>query len=176
MIELPAASAYWKLFISMLKEEWRLQRSFVGSFGAFFFPVVILFFSFVLVLIFPFEEASTSSVVDIIHVMMFSFGIGVGGIALMGEQVMTRKIGQVNLLMKISQLQPIPFKKVMLVFFLKEVFFYHLYSVIPFGAGMLIAGMINGLPLPGLFLVSLTISLVFTLGMSLSFLISGILV
>ena len=140
VIELKRVHAYWIIFISMLKEEWRLQRSFVGSFGAFFFPFVIILLSFVLVLIFPFEKANRSSVVDIIHIMMLLFGLGVGGIALIGEQVMTRKIGQVNLLIKISQLQPVPFRKLTLVFFIKEVLFYHLYSVIPFGSGMLIAG------------------------------------
>jgi hypothetical protein len=176
VIELGARVRYGTLFKGMLKEEWRLQRSFVGSIGAFFFPLFIFILSLILVIIFPFKEASSSSLVDFIHLMMFLYGLSVGGIALISEQVMARRIGQVNLLLKISQLQTVSFRRVTALFFLKEVFFYQIYSIIPFGAGMVIGGAISGIDLSGTIGVAFTIGMVFTLGMSVSFLASGALV
>lgn len=176
MIELGARIGYGILFGSMLKEEWRLQRSFVGSVGAFFFPLFIFILSLILVLVFPFERASSSSLVDFLHVTMFLYGLSVGGIALIGEQVMARRIGQVNLLLKISQLQPVSFRRVTALFFLKEVLFYHLYSMVPFGAGLIIGGVLSRIDILGVVGVSLSVGMVFTLGMCVSFLGSGALV
>ncbi|MGA1866251.1 MAG: hypothetical protein ACMUFK_02155 [Thermoplasmatota archaeon] len=175
MIELGRISTDMFLFKCMLLEEWRLQRSYVGSFGSYFFPLMILAFSFFLVVIFPFEDAESSSVIDIIHLLMFIYGAGVGGIALMGEQVMTRRMGRVNLLLKLSQVQNISFRRTVAVFYLKELFFYHIYSMVPFCLGLVAGGMVSGLSLTGSLMVSITVILVFNLGVSLSFAISGML-
>lgn len=159
----------------MLLEEYRLQRSYVGSFGSYFFPLVIFILSFFLVVIFPFESTQSSSVIDTVHLLMSIYGLAVGGVALMGEQVMTRRLGQVNLLLQLPQVQNISFRRTMAIFYLKEIFFYQLYSMVPFGLGLIAGGVVAGLPLTGTLLVSLTVTMVFGLGMSLSFAISALL-
>ncbi|MBN1538667.1 MAG: hypothetical protein JW939_00860 [Candidatus Thermoplasmatota archaeon] len=175
VIELGRISTDLFLFRCMLLEEWRLQRAYVGGFGSYFFPLIILAFSFFLVVIFPLEDAKSSSVIEIIHLLMFIYGIAVGWIALMGEQVMTRRMGHVNLLLKLSQVQNISFRRTTAIFYLKELFFYHTYSMVPFCLGLAAGGMVSGLPLAGSLMVSLTVVLVFTQGMSLSFAVSGVL-
>lgn len=174
MVDLGKLSADLFLLRCMLLEEWRLQRSFVGSFGSYFFPLVIFLMSLVLVVVFPFREVESSSVLDFIHIMMFLYGLGVGGIALIGEQVMARRIGQVNFLLRLPQTETISFRRSMAVFYVKEVFFYVLYSILPFGAGIVLGGLIAGLTVTSTLMVSLTVGLVFGLGMSLSFMISGL--
>jgi len=175
VVELGRLSTNLYILKCMLLEEWRLQRSFVGSFGSYFFPLMIFLMSLVLVAVFPFKEAESSSVLDFLHLMMFLYGLGVGGIALIGEQVMARRIGQVNFLLRLPQTETISFRMSMAIFYVKEVFFYHLYSILPFGVGIVLGGLIAGLTVQSTLLASLTVALVFALGMSLSFTISGLL-
>ncbi|MFO8051284.1 MAG: hypothetical protein R6V01_06255 [Thermoplasmatota archaeon] len=166
--------AGFRLFRMMLLEEWRLQRSFVGSFGAYFFPLFILFMSTIVVMLFPVGDGS--SMVDVILVIMLLYGLSVGAIALMGEQIMERRLGEVHLLLKVPQLQPLSFRSTVSIFFVKEVFFYHLYSSLPFSLGIMIGGTISRTPLSQSLMLVISIFLVFTLGMSLSFLLSSLFV
>lgn len=86
---------------------------------------------------------------------------------------MTRRLGQVNLLLSLSQLYPVSFKRTMAVFYVKDAVFYILYSIIPLVGGIAVAAPLAGVTYAGVALLGLTMFLTFMLGMSLSFLISA---
>jgi len=164
------------LFMGMIKEEWRLQKSFVGGFGALFFPVLIGFISFFLVLLLPRDVLVEEGTLLVAHLVMLFYGILIGGIALIGERIMTRRLGSVNMLLSISQVQPIHYRRVMGVFYVKEMAFYLLYSNLPLTIGLVSGGLVSGIGPMGTLAVSLTMYLTFLMGMSLSFLTSSVMV
>lgn len=165
----------WRLFVAMFKEELRLQKSFIGTIASGFFPVMIFIFSVVLAVSFSLlHRIDTSLVLLMVHIGFMLYGLGVGALSFIGEQVMTRRLGQANMLLQLSQYQPITFKRTMAVFYLKDALFYILYSIIPLVGGIAIAAPIAHISFASVGLLALTVFLTFMLGMSLSFLISAI--
>jgi len=164
------------LFVDMFKEEWRLHKSFVGGIGSGFFPVVIFIFSVVLAITSPvfLGNINMSSILLILHVAAVLYGLFVGALGHIGEQVMTRRLGQINLLLQLPQLYPITFKRTMAIFYLKDMLFYILYSLIPLICGIALAAPLAGVTYAGVALLGLTIFITFLMGMGLSFMISAI--
>ncbi len=164
------------LLWAMVKEEWRLHRSFVGSVGSGFFPLVILLFSLALSIGSPtlLRSVSIERVLLALHIGSFLYGLGVGALAEVGEQVMTRRLGQVGLLLRLPLLHPLQFRTVMGVFFVKDAIYYILYTIAPLLAGMLVLIPMGRASASGLVLLGLTILLSFAIGMALSFLLSAI--
>jgi len=160
----------------MLREEWRLHRSFVGAVGSGFFPVMIFFFSLVLAATSPvlLRKMDVSLVLLVLHVSAALYGLGVGALAQIGEQVMTRRLGQVNMLLQLPALQPVRFRTVMGVFYAKDAVFYILYSIIPLVGGIAAAVPLSRITPGGVALLFVTVLLTFMLGMGLSFLLSAV--
>lgn len=169
-------SLYWELFKAMFKEEWRLHRSFVGSVGSGFFPLVIFLFSLVLAATSPviLKNIDMTVVLLALHLAGLFYGLGVGALAQIGEQVMTRRLGQVNMLLQLPMLQPISFKSVMGVFFFKDAAYYILYSIIPLVGGIAVAIPLTHITTGGAAMLFVTILLTFMMGMALSFLLSAL--
>lgn len=163
------------LLVAMFKEEWRLHRSFVGAMGSSFFPVMIFVFSLVLAITAPviLKNIQVPTILLLLHVAALLYGLFVGALAKIGEQVMTRRLGQVNMLLQISQSQPISFKRVMAAFYIKDAIFYLLYSLIPLVGGIAVAAPLAHVSYGGVALLFLTMFLTFMMGMSLSFLLSA---
>lgn len=162
------------LFLGMLKEEWRLQKAFVGGFGAAFFPLLIFGMTLLLITILPGDYLTGNNSLLFFHLFSALYGFMVGGIAILSDMIMTRRMGQVNLLLKMSQMQPMAYGQVLGIFYIKEIFFYVLYSIIPLSAGILIGSAIRSIPFSGAIMMSVTMFLAFLLGMSLSFLLSSL--
>jgi hypothetical protein len=162
------------LFISMLKEEWRLQKAFVGDFGSAFFPLLIFLMSLVLVLVLPQDDLTGDNALLFFHLFTAFYGMLVGGIALISDMIMKRRMGQVNMLIQLSDHHPMDTRKVLGIFYVKEVFFYILYSIIPLTLGIVSGSLILGYYIPGALMISITLFLSFFLGMSLSFFISSL--
>jgi hypothetical protein len=167
---------HWELFKAMFREEWRLHKSFVGSVGSGFFPVVIFLFSLVLAATSPviLKNIDMSTILLAVHLSALLYGLGVGALAQIGEQVMTRRLGQVNMLLQLPVLQPISFKTVMGVFFFKDAAYYILYSIIPLVGGIAAAIPFTRITAGGAALLFLTVLLIFMIGMALSFLLSAL--
>jgi len=167
---------HWELFKAMFKEEWRLHKSFVGSVGSGFFPVVIFLFSLVLaatsrVIL---KNIDMTTILLALHLSAVLYGLGVGALAQIGEQVMTRRLGQVNMLLQLPTLQPISFRSVMGVFFFKDAAYYILYSIIPLVGGIAAAIPFTRITPGGAALLFITVLLTFMMGMALSFLLSAL--
>jgi len=164
------------LFKTMFKEELRLHKSFVGGVGSAFFPVVIFFFSLVLAITSPvvMKNLSKDTMLLVLHVSALMYGLSVGALGAIGEQVMTRRLGQVNMLLQLPQLHPISFRKIMATFYVKDLLFYILYSIIPLVGGIAIAAPLAKVPFTSVGLLGITLFLTFLLGMSLSFVLSAL--
>jgi hypothetical protein len=102
------------------------------------------------------------------------YGLGVGALAQIGEQVMTRRLGQINMLLQLPTLQPVSFKSVMGIFYVKDAVFYILYSIIPLVGGIAVAIPVTGITAGGVGLLFVTVLLTFMTGMALSFLLSAL--
>ncbi|MGQ9582332.1 MAG: hypothetical protein ACUVV6_02315 [Thermoplasmatota archaeon] len=164
------------LLWAMMKEEWRLHRSFVGSVGSGFFPVAILLFSLAISAGSPalLESVSPGRILLALHIGALLYGLGVGALAEVGEQAMTRRLGQVGLLLRLPLLHPLPFRAVIGVFFVKDAIYYTLYSLFPLLAGMSVLVPMGRASAGGLALLALTTFLTFITGMALSFLLSAL--
>ena len=170
------AGLQWHLFRAMLREEWRLHKSFVGSVGSGFFPVVIFFFSLVLAATSPvlLKKVDMTLVLLLLHIAAVMYGLGVGALARIGEQVMTRRLGQVSMLLQLPMLQPIRFRTAMGIFYVKDAVYYILYSIIPLVGGIAVAMPVTRITPAGVGSLFVTILLTFMLGMALSFLLSAV--
>jgi hypothetical protein len=109
-----------------------------------------------------------------LHVASVIYGIFVGGFGRIGEHVMTRRLGQVNMLLQLPQLYPVSFKQVMGVFYLKDSLYYLIYSFIPLVLGVGIAAPSAGVSYHGVFVLGVTMFLAFMMGMGLSFALSAL--
>jgi len=159
----------------MFKEELRLHKSFVGSIGSGFFPVMIFFLSVVLAVTFSrFKGIDVPTVLLMLHAGSVMYGLGVGALGSIGEQVMTRRLGQVNFLLAMPSLQPVTFRRVMAIFYLKDATFYILYAIVPIVGGIAIGAPFAKAPLASVGLLGVTLFLAFMIGMSLSFLASTV--
>jgi hypothetical protein len=169
-------SVHWPLFRAMLREEWRLHKSFVGAVGSGFVPVVIFLFSFVLAATSPvlLRKLDMSLVLLVLHLSAVLYGLGVGALAQIGEQVMTRRLGSVNMLLQLPVLQPVSFRSMMGIFYVKDAVFYILYSIIPLVGGIAAAIPVTKITPAGAALLFVTVLITFMMGMALSFLLSAL--
>ena len=115
-----------------------------------------------------------STILLMLHVSSVIYGVFVGGFGRIGEHVMTRRLGQVSMLLQLPQLYPISFKRVMGVFYVKDALYYLIYSFVPLVMGVGIAAPYVGVTYWGVVRLGLTMFLAFMLGMGLSFAVSSL--
>jgi len=165
-----------ELFKSMLKEEWRLHQSFIGRLGSVMFPVFTLVFTIFIAFFgqIVMRNLSGDISIQILHGAAFLYGLFVGALGGMGEQVMTRRLGQVSMLLQLSQQYPISFKRLMGLFFIKDALFYLGYTFLPLTVGLLISSPIIGVGFFEMFMGGATLFLTFMMSMASSFLLSAV--
>jgi hypothetical protein len=163
------------LLVGMMKEEWRLHRSLVGGFGSALFPFMIFFLTVSCGVIAPFilHNLPLTTILLMLHAASLLYGFFVGGFGAMGEHVMTRRLGQVNMLLQLPQTYPITFRRVMAVFYIKDSIFYLVYTYIPMILGVGVGATLSGISLLGVLRLGVTTFLTFMLGMGLSFVVSA---
>jgi hypothetical protein len=85
----------------MVKEEWRLHQSLVGGLGSGLFPLMIFVFTAFCAFIAPYimGNIKITIILLMLHVTSIIYGVFVGGFGSIGEHVMTRRLGQVNMLL-----------------------------------------------------------------------------
>lgn len=166
----------FKLLRFMLLEEYRLHKSMIGKFQFLFFPILIAIFAFVIsisssVLLLT---MSTHQIYFILHSTMLVYGLGVGGFALFGEHIAERRFGQINLLLTTPTTHPIGFKNMFLIFYIKDIIYYLLFSIVPIIVGIGLSIPITAFKITSVLFLFLTITLSFLLGISFSFFLSSI--
>jgi hypothetical protein len=151
-----------------------MQAAMIGRLQFLLFPIFIGFCAFVIsasstVLL---ENMSLSRVYFLLHIIIFIYGISVGGFALFGEQIAQERFGNINILLRTPLQQPIGFRGVFLVFYLKDIIFYFLFSIIPIILGIGLSIPLTSFRATSVMFLLLTISLTFLLGISFSFFLS----
>ena len=164
------------LFKYMVKEEWRLHQSLVGELGSGLFPLMIFIITAFCAFITPYiiVNVQMGTILLALHIASVLYGVFVGGFGRIGEHVMTRRLGQVNMLLQLPQIYPIGFKKVMTVFYLKDSLYYLIYSYVPLTLGAAVAAPHAGVSLQAVAILGSTMFLAFMMGMGLSFALSAL--
>jgi len=159
----------------MLREEWRLHQSLIGPMGSAFFPGFIFVFTVALAVLVPMFLSGLcySTLLLMFHVASVMYGLFVGSIGHIGEEIWSRRLGQINVILQLPQIHPLSFKRVMAIFYLKDALYYILYSYAPFTLGLAVAAPLAGIALGSVAQLCLTMVLTFMMGMSLSFLLSA---
>jgi hypothetical protein len=165
---------YLKIMRFMFKEDFRMQAAMIGRLQFLLFPVFIAFCAFVIsasstILL---QNMSLSRVYFLLHVTIIVYGLGVGGFALFGERIAEERFGGINILLKTPILQPIGFKGIFFVFYIKDVLFYFVFSIIPIVAGIGLSIPLTSFRITSVLFLFLTITLSFMLGISFSFFLS----
>ena len=165
-----------ELFKSMLKEEWRLHQSFIGRLGSVMFPVFTLVFTIFIAFFgqYALQNLNRDTAIQILHGAALLYGLFVGALGGMGEQVMTRRLGQVSMLLQLPQQYPVSFKRVMGIFFVKDALFYFGYTFLPLTVGLLISSPIIDVEFVEMFMGGATLFMTFMLGMASSFFLSAV--
>lgn len=160
----------------MMKEEYRLHQSLVGPMGSSLFPATIFVFTAFLALVVPrvLSHMPTGTILLMLHAASVLYGLFVGGFGSIGEHVMTRRLGQVSMIMQMPQTYPVSFRRMMAVFYAKDTVFYLLYSYVPLTLGLAVAAPGAGVSLGGVAMLGLTTFLSFMVGMGLSFTLSAV--
>ena len=171
-----AVVKHLRLVRLMMSEELRLNASMIGKVQFLLFPAMILIFSLILAL--ALEQLLVATPMDqmyvILHGLIFAYGLAVGGFALFGERIATRRFGQVSLLLQTPTLLPVRFREIFLAFYVKDIIYYILYTIIPLIAGIALSIPITGFHVSSVLFLLLTLTLSFLLGISLSFSLSSI--
>ncbi|MCW4051320.1 MAG: hypothetical protein NWE89_16470 [Candidatus Bathyarchaeota archaeon] len=164
------------LFKRMLQEELRLHQSLVGGIGSAMFPFIIFIFTAFCAVITPFilGNIEVGTVLLMLHVASLFYGIFVGGFGMIGEHVMTRRLGQVNMLLQLPLLYPLSFRRVMGIFYVKDALFYLIYSYVPLVLGIGVATPFANVSAGGVLMLGVTMFITFMMGMGLSFLLSAL--
>jgi len=165
-----------RLLHAMMKEEWRLHQSLVGPMGSALFPATIFLFTAFLALVTPrvLSHMPTATILLMLHVASVLYGLFVGNFGSIGEHVMTRRLGQVSMIMQMPQTYPVSFRVMMAVFYVKDSLFYLLYSYVPLTLGLAVAAPGAGVSFGGVAMLGLTMFISFMVGMGLSFTLSAV--
>jgi hypothetical protein len=166
----------WRILVEMIKEEWRLHRSLSGGLGSTFFPFLIFSMTVLCAIATQFiiRNLPHSTIFLMLHIASVIYGFFVGGFGAIAEHMMTRRLGQVNMLLQLPQIYPITFRRVMAVFYVKDSIFYLIYTFIPMVLGIGVVGSYFGFSILGVLRIGATTFLTFMLGMGLSFVISAL--
>jgi MFS family permease len=175
-MKMGGSSKYPSIIKYMMLEEIRMQAAMIGKFQFIFFSVFIAIFAFILSVLSPLilESTSMREVYFLIHIIVVAYGMGVGAFGLFADQIMERRFGEVNFLLTTPTTQPISFRSVFLAFYVKDVIYYLLISIIPLIAGIVLSIPFTSFQLTSVLFLGLTITFSFLLGISFSFFMSSL--
>jgi hypothetical protein len=158
----------------LLLEEYRMQTSMIGRFQFLFFPVIIMVFCLVMSLASTdiLEDMSIEEIYTLLHSGMFLYALAVGGFALFGESIAERRLGQVDLLLSTPLLLPLDFRRIFSLFYIKDILFYLVFTILPIVVGITLSVPVTGFRLSRVLFLLVTLDLTFLLGISLSFFLS----
>ncbi len=164
------------LFFAMLKEEWRLHSTLFGSVSFALFPILIFAASVMSALLLPLIRAAIpgGSVLSVTVALFVVMGMMVGGFGLLGKEVMNRRFGHASLLSYSGRTLPFTERFIFLNFVIKDIIYYFILWILPFGAGFMVASPFLGIPVSGSLLFLFSITLSFLCGLSVIFLLSVI--
>jgi hypothetical protein len=159
-------------------EDYRMQAAIIGKSQFIFFPILIAIFALVISLSSTvlLENVPLSRIYYLLHMIIIVYGVSVGGFAMFGEQIAERRFGQINLILQSPALQPIDFKSLFMLFYVKDIILYLFFSIIPIITGIALSIPITGFKLTSVAFLFLTITMSFLTGISFAFFLSTVMV
>lgn len=164
------------LFAVMMKEEWRIHSTLFGSLSFALFPLCICGIAFMGMVLAPLLPGTipAGTLVLLIHGLYLLLGIMAGGFGLMGREIISRRFGEAGLVAPAARYLPLSDRTIFGVFVLKDTVYYLLLWVLPFVAGISLAGFLVPLPGSPVATLAVTIPLAFLSGLALVFLLTTI--
>ena len=114
-----------------------------------------------------------SLLVIAMHGTFALLGIMVGSFGLMGKEIMNRRFGQASLIAYSARSLPVSERWIFLNFVVKDIIYYFILWVLPFGLGFILAAPLLGMSLYYPCLTLLTLTLSFLTGLCAVFLLSA---
>lgn len=158
-----------RLFVAMLREEWRLHRELLGGsrFGLFPLAVALLVAGAVELLAFVGTGAETVTVG--LHGLALVFGIHTGSIGFVGRDALQDLLGDVTLLVFSGRTLPLSQRELLTTFVVKDVVYYAVLFLLPMAAGLLPAALLrDGVGLAAVPLLWATLTATFVLGIGIT--------
>lgn len=164
------------LFRVMMKEEWRIHSTIFGNLSFALFPVCIFGIAFMGMILDPLLPGvfPAGTLALLIHGLYILLGIMAGGFGLMGREIMSRRFGEAGLVAPAARYLPLSDRTIFGVFVLKDTIYYLLLWVLPFVAGLSLAGFFVPLPGSPAAILAITIPLAFLSGLAMVFLLTTI--
>jgi hypothetical protein len=164
------------LFMSMMKEEWRLHSTLFGSLSFALFPVLIGAISFMGAILLPLfrELVPAGDIAFFTNASFLLLGVMVGAFGLIGNEIMNRRFGQASLITCSARTLPLSERSLFATFVIKDIIYYCLLWVFPFVAGFALATPFSGVPWTVSLHLSVTLTLSFLTGLSAVFFLSTI--
>ena len=162
------------LFWLFIKEEYRAQSSMFRS-SFLMYPVMIFVLTCLMgLMLLPMRMSlSAYELVTLAQVGVFMSGMLVGGMAMLQETILERRMSGIRLLLNIPMTLPISNKRVFTYFYLKDTLYYICMNVVPVVLGLYVSTFVTGIRI-NLPLAALTFILSFVLGVSVSFALSTV--
>jgi hypothetical protein len=128
-----------RVFLEMLREEWRLHsRLFRGRrFGL--FPVLVGLLAAGATALLVGTGTGSTTVTAGLHALVFVFGLHTGSIGLVGQDRLHDLLGDLTLLVFAARTLPLSRRRLLGVFVVKDVVYYSLLFVLPLAGGTVLA-------------------------------------
>jgi len=158
-----------RLFVEMLREEWRLHSRLLGGNRFGIFPLVIAALVAAAVELLAVVDTDPGAVLAGLHALALVFGIHTGSIGFVGRDAMQDLLGGVTLLVFSGRTLPLSRQRLLATFVAKEVVYYALLFMLPMAVGFLPAALVRGtVAVSTLALLWGTLTATFVLGIGLT--------
>lgn len=163
------AKILWLLF----KEEFRLQASFFNRSYFLTSSLVMMLFTFIIGLSYPMlrRAVAVEDILLVAHWIILFYGFGVGGFALFGNRILERRFGSISLILGSGYTLPIRFRRLFMLFYLKDTLYYLIFTILPMMVGLALASIFVSISPSSLVVLSISLTLSFLLGISFSVLL-----
>ncbi len=153
-----------------------MHSTLFGSLNFALFPVLIFAIAFMGAFILPLITSVMNIVLlsIVVHAQFILLGIMVGSFGILGKEVMNRRFGQASLIAYSARSLPVSERIVFMNFVVKDIVYYFILWILPFGLGFLAASPFLGTGIYYPSLLMLTISVAFLLGLCTVFLLSAV--
>ncbi|WP_435346575.1 hypothetical protein [Haloarchaeobius sp. HRN-SO-5] len=124
-----------RLFVEMVREEWRLHSELFGGvrFGA--FPAFVACITAGTVSLLTTTGTAMHSIVAGVHALAFFFGLHTGSVGFVGRDAMRDVLGDVTMVVFSARTLPISQRKLLGIFLVKDAVYYALLFLLPLSVG-----------------------------------------
>ncbi|MDO8724613.1 MAG: hypothetical protein Q7J35_00920 [Candidatus Methanoperedens sp.] len=161
----------------MFKEEFRLQASFFNRSYFLFSSLTIVLFTFIMGATLPLlrRAVAIEDMILVAHWVLLFYGLSVGGFAMFGDRILERRFGSVSLLLGSGYTLPIRFRRLFLLFYIKDTLYYVFFTILPMILGLALASVFVPISFSSLFYLFVSLTLSFLIGISISVLLFAVL-